>query len=216
MNLCFKHWKQLRLRANCCIMSSTLWRSRTLYGLRRSLLLACHAARSTSSLSSRINFLTCPGCQLLRMIGRISVMCSSSLCFKLGTCFLLSWFFAVCDVFLPHWLSICSSFPILDSGLIPKMMTNRWSTGSRHTMMLGIGNQKRAAVDSICTHNGVCLGAQLIQVCTCTGFKFIDPMTNNVNCLTFELFIKIVARLQNKGSTAAALQMENITCLTVG
>ena len=77
--------------------------------------------RSTSSLSSRINFLTCPGCQLLRMIGRISVMCSSSLCFKLGTCFLLSWFFAVCDVFLPHWLSICSSFPILDSGLIPKM-----------------------------------------------------------------------------------------------
>ena len=85
--------------------------------------------------------------------------------------------------FLPHWLSICSSFPILDSGLIPKMMTSRWSTGSRHAMILGIGNQKRAAVDSICTHNGVCLGAQLIQVCTCTGFKFIDPMTNNnVNC----------------------------------
>ena len=26
-------------------------------------------------------------------------------------------------------------------------------------MILGIGNQKRAAVDSICTHNGVCLGA---------------------------------------------------------
>ena len=85
--------------------------------------------------------------------------------------------------FLPHWLSICSSFPILDSGLIPKMMTSRWSTGSRHAMILGIGNQKRAAVDSICIHNGVCLGAQLIQVCTCTGFKFIDPMTNNnVNC----------------------------------
>ena len=86
--------------------------------------------------------------------------------------------------FLPHWLSICSSFPILDSGLIPKMMTSRWSTGSRHAMILGIWNQKRAAVDSICIHNGVCLGAQLIQVCTCTGFKFIDPMTNNsnVNC----------------------------------
>ena len=91
--LCFKHWKQLRLRANCCIMSSTLWRSRTLYGLRRSSLLACYAARSTSSLSPRINFLICPGCQLLRMIGRTSVMCSSSLCFKLGTCFLLSWWF---------------------------------------------------------------------------------------------------------------------------